>query len=144
MLFAITVQPSLEFLEAHELIAVSKIPAQMQRCPRPRPTAQSAYLHKNVSSTFPPANASGSSHDSRIPRVLFQLPIATESVGPTDKEFFGQRSRKRNSGPNAATFKTIMMPAKRYMPINSPIPTCMPRIAVNQGNRVFLGQIKNG
>src|ERR1700730_840733 len=127
MLFAITVQPSLEFLEAHELIAVSKIPAQMQRCPRPRPTAQSAYLHKNVSSTFPPANASGSSHDSRIPRVLFQLPIATESVGPTDKEFFGQRSRKRNPARINTSGGTISKGARvnarhRLSPFHQPCP----------------------
>src|SRR5712692_2068757 len=47
-------------------------------------------------------------------------------------------------GAKAATFRTIMITAKRYIPIVSPIATCVPQMHANQIARVRRCQMKNG
>jgi len=55
-----------------------------------------------------------------------------------------QRSMRLSPGPNAAKFRTIMIRAKRYIPIVTPIPMCIAQMQTNQIFRVWLFQIKNG
>src|SRR5215467_1429625 len=50
----------------------------------------------------------------------------------------------KHPGPNAATLRTIMMSAKRYIPIATPIPTCIAQMQISQIFLVLLFQIKNG
>src|SRR5439155_5590286 len=54
------------------------------------------------------------------------------------------RSARITPGPNAATLRTIMMSAKRYIPIVSPIPAFTSQIQISQIFRILLFQMKNG
>jgi hypothetical protein len=46
--------------------------------------------------------------------------------------------------PNAARLRTIMMRAKRYIPIMSPLPACIAQMQISQIFRVLLFQMKKG
>ena len=47
-------------------------------------------------------------------------------------------------GPNAAALRTIMINAKRYIPMVSPMAMCTPQMEISQIFRVILPQIRNG
>src|SRR5262249_11298547 len=49
----------------------------------------------------------------------------------------------KHPGPNAATLRTIMMSAKRYIPIVTPIPKCIAQMQISQIFLVLLFQMKN-
>ena len=53
-------------------------------------------------------------------------------------------SAQKHPGPNAATLRTIMTSAKRYIPMVTPIPTCIAQMQISQIFLVLLCQIKNG
>jgi hypothetical protein len=46
--------------------------------------------------------------------------------------------------PKAATFKTIITRANKYIPIARPIAAWIAKIQTNQNKRVFLIQMNNG
>lgn len=63
----------------------------------------------------------------------------------TISDLLSRPGRKRiRSGQNAAKLRTIMMEAKRYIPMNRPMPMCIKRTQINQASRVRLLQMKNG
>src|SRR5437016_1099005 len=56
---------------------------------------------------------------------------------------FSPRARP-SPGPKAAKLRTIMMDAKRYMPMVSPMAICIAEMHINQIPRVLRFQIKTG
>src|SRR4030095_556205 len=76
----------------------------------------------------------------RVLRVHASRSLATDCPGVETKRAW----RQRKAPPNAATLRTIITSAKRYIPIIKPIPACIAQMQLNQILRVLLLQMKKG